>query len=143
LVDALRVRRSGITMGSGVVPQQAFERGLQERSPKKEAPMSPRKMTPPPTRRERPAPRGIRLVVADSQALDRGGMVGLLENERDFEVAGEAATVEETIAQCRALKPDVLVLSLNLPDQDRAPAIPAIRTVLPQLRILALSERGA
>jgi len=105
--------------------------------------MPQRKLTPSPaTRRERSTTRSIRLVIADSQAIDRGGMVGLLENERDFEVAGEAATVEETIAQCRALKPDVLVLSLNLPGQEKAPAIPAIRTVLPQLRILALSERG-
>lgn len=105
--------------------------------------MPQRKLTPTPTpRRERGTTRMIRLVIADSQAIDRGGMVGLLENERDFEVAGEAATVEETIAQCRALKPDVLVLSLNLPGQEKAPAIPAIRTVLPNLRILALSERG-
>ena len=85
----------------------------------------------------------MRLVVADSQAIDRGGLVGMLEDERDFEVAGEAATVAETIQQCRALTPDVLVLSLNLLGQERGPAIPAIRAELPALRILALSERGA
>jgi DNA-binding NarL/FixJ family response regulator len=45
--------------------------------------------------------------------------------------------------QRRALKPDVLVLTLNLPAQDREAAIPAIRAHLPELRILALSERGA
>src|SRR5437016_9926349 len=93
--------------------------------------------------RSRTEAREIRLVLADSQAIDRGGMVGLLENERDFEVAGEAATVDETIAQCRALKPDVLLLSLNLPGQEKTPAIPAIRAALPSLRILALSERGS
>lgn len=82
-------------------------------------------------------------MVADSQAIDRGGLVGMLEDERDFEVAGEAATVTETIQQCRALEPDVLVLSLNLLGQEKGPAIPAIRAELPALRILALSERGA
>ena len=85
----------------------------------------------------------VRIVVADSQAIDRGGLVGLLEDELDFEVVGEAATVAEAIRQCAALKPDVLVLSLNLPDQEEQAAIPAIRAVLPALRILALSERGA
>lgn len=85
----------------------------------------------------------LRIVVADSQAIDRGGLVGMLEDERDFDVVGEAATVAETIQQCRALKPDVLVLSLNLPDQKTGPAIPAIRAELPSLRIVALSERGA
>ena len=85
----------------------------------------------------------VRIVVADSQAIDRGGLVGLLEDERDFEVVGEAASVEETIQQCRALRPDVLVLSLNLQGQEERPAIPAIRSGLPTLRIVALSERGA
>jgi DNA-binding NarL/FixJ family response regulator len=85
----------------------------------------------------------VHIVVADSQAIDRGGLVGLLEDELDFEVVGEAATVEEAVRQCSALKPDVLVLSLNLPDQREDAAIPAIRGVLPDLRIVALSERGA
>jgi DNA-binding NarL/FixJ family response regulator len=89
------------------------------------------------------ARKSIRLVVADSQAIDRGGLVGMLEDEADFEVVGEAATVEETLLECRALKPDVLVLSLNLPDQKNQPAIPALRAELPDLKIVALSERGA
>jgi DNA-binding NarL/FixJ family response regulator len=85
----------------------------------------------------------VRLVVADSQAIDRGGLVVLLEGERDFEIVGEAATVGEAIRQCRALAPDILLLSLNLSGQEEQAAIPAIRAVLPQLRIVALSERGA
>jgi DNA-binding NarL/FixJ family response regulator len=89
-----------------------------------------------------PTPSRVRIVVADSQAIDRGGLVGLLEDERDFEVLGEAATVAETIKQCTALKPDVLLLSLNLPGQDLGAAIPTIRLTLPRLRIVALSERG-
>lgn len=85
----------------------------------------------------------INIVVADSQAIDRGGLVGLIRSEDAFEVVGESATVEETIQQCRSLAPDVLVLTLNLPGQERDAAIPTIRARLPELRILALSERGA
>jgi DNA-binding NarL/FixJ family response regulator len=81
--------------------------------------------------------------VADNQAIDRAGIVGLLSAEESFDVVGEAGTVETSIEQCRALRPDVLVLTLNLPAQDREAAIPAIRARLPGLRILALSERGA
>ena len=66
-----------------------------------------------------PQRRRIRIVVADHQSIDRGGIVGLLERERDFEVVGEAAGLEETIEQCRALEPDVLVLTLSLPGQER------------------------
>jgi DNA-binding NarL/FixJ family response regulator len=83
------------------------------------------------------------MVIADGQVIDRGGLVRLLEDERDFEVVGEAATVAETIRQCRALHPNVLVLALNLPGQEKQPAIPAIRAVVPEQRIVALSERGA
>ena len=81
----------------------------------------------------------VRIVVADSQAIDRGGLVGMLEDERDFEVVGEAATIEDAIRQCAALKPHVLVLSLNLPDQSRAAAIPAIRL---SLAFSAVSNRS-
>lgn len=104
---------------------------------------TPRHTRPSPrsARRER-TPSRVRLVVADHQAIDRGGLVGMLEDERDFEVVGEAARLDEAISQCKALKPDVLVLTLNLPGQEADAAIPAIRNVLPELRIVALSERG-
>jgi len=85
----------------------------------------------------------IRIVVADHHAIDRGGLVGLIERERGFSVVGEAASVDEAILQCRALAPDVLIVTLTLPDQTKAPAIPMLLEKLPQLRILALSDRGA
>lgn len=95
------------------------------------------------TRRSSRKARNIRVVIADGQAIDRAGLVGLIENEPNFVVRGEAASVEEAIHQCRALKPDVLVLSLNIMGQDQQAAIPTIRAALPTQRILALSERGA
>ena len=82
-------------------------------------------------------------MVADHHAIDRAGLVGLLASESSFEIVGEVDTVEQTIERCRVLAPDVLVLTLNLPAQERSAAIPAIRARLPKLRILALSERGA
>lgn len=91
---------------------------------------------------DRSTPR-VRIVVADDYALDRAGLVALLESEDTFEVVAETAGVEETIARCRALEPDVLILALKLCSQDDEAAIPAIRSQLPDLRILALSERSA
>ncbi|MBI3539612.1 MAG: response regulator transcription factor [Candidatus Eisenbacteria bacterium] len=93
-------------------------------------------------RRARRGPAAFRVVVADGQAIDRGGMVGLLEGEPDFEVVGEAASTAECIQQCRSLEPDVLVLALNLAGHDPCSALPAVRTALPRLRVLAVSERG-
>jgi DNA-binding NarL/FixJ family response regulator len=88
-------------------------------------------------------PARIRIVVADHQAIDRAGLVGLLRTEEGFEIVGEAATVEDSVERCRTLAPDVLVLTLNLPARVREWAVATIRARLPGLRILALSERGA
>ena len=85
----------------------------------------------------------IRIVVADHHAIDRGGMVGLLENERDFWVVGEAATVDEALTQCRTLAPDVLVLTMNLPGKQDDAILPYLLSKLPELRIVALSDRGS
>lgn len=100
---------------------------------------------PPAMKRPVHASRPIRIgvFVADHQAIDRAGIVGLLESSGEFEVVGQAATLDETIRQCRALKPAVLLLTLNLPGQDRHAGVPILREQLPEQRILALSERGA
>jgi DNA-binding NarL/FixJ family response regulator len=106
---------------------------------------------PDPARRRRAArkqretdrdPATIRIVVADHQAIDRAGIVGLLDAEPDFEVVGEAASVDEAIQECRSLTPDILILALNLAGNTEAPALPIFRAKLPQLKVLALSERG-
>ncbi len=104
----------------------------------------------PPKRRPRSArhaeparPPRVRVIVADSQAIARGGLVGLIDDERDLEVVGEAATLEETVRQCTALDPDVLVLALNLARQEERPALPAILAALPKLKVLALAERSS
>ena len=91
---------------------------------------------------QRPTSRRIRIVVADHQTIDRRGIVGLLASQRDFEVVGEAGTIEETMRACAALHPDLLLLTLHVGIDGERPPIPAIRSVLPSLRILALSERG-
>src|SRR5262245_29858515 len=108
------------------------ENSMSRRSPRAHAP-----------RRSSRKPRKIRVTVADSQAIDRTGMVELLESEPGFMVRGEAGSVEGAIHQCRPLKPDVLLLSLSLVGQESQAAIPALHAALPTLRILALSERGA
>jgi len=85
----------------------------------------------------------IRVVVGDPHAIDRGGLVWLIDRERGFSVVGEAANVDEVLQQCRALKPDVLVVSVNLPEQREDALVPALLRKLPDLKIVALSDRGA
>lgn len=85
----------------------------------------------------------IRVVVGEPHAIDRGGLVWLIENEQGFAVVGEAASVDEALEECKTLKPDVLIMTMNLPDQSGEAVIPMLLRKLPDLKIVALSDRGA
>ena len=60
----------------------------------------------------------IRVVIADDQQLIRGGFRSLLDSEPDIEVVGEAGTGAEAVAVVTALKPDVVLMDIRMPDGD-------------------------
>lgn len=57
----------------------------------------------------------IRIVIADDHALLRQGIKNVLSLEPDFEVVGEAADGDEAISKVESLKPDILLLDINMP----------------------------
>jgi DNA-binding NarL/FixJ family response regulator len=61
----------------------------------------------------------IRVLIADDNAVIRGGVKALLEAEADdIEVVGEAATGKEAIARADELQPDVVLLDIRMPVMD-------------------------
>ena len=60
----------------------------------------------------------IRVVVADDQALVRGGFSGLLKSAPDLEVAGEAADGLQALELTTRLKPDVVLMDVRMPHMD-------------------------
>lgn len=84
----------------------------------------------------------IRLVVADGNAIDRAGLVALMEREPDFHVVGAAGSLEETLAACARSRPHVLLLTLTLPGAVEDGALPALLSRYPDLRVVALSQVG-
>ena len=88
------------------------------------------------------APSNVRILVADSNAIDRGGLARLIEREERFTVVGEAASVSEVLERCKTTAPDVLVVSMNLPDQREEAMVPLLLRKRPGLKIVALSDRG-
>lgn len=60
----------------------------------------------------------LKIVIADDHHLVRQGLRALLENNQDVEVVGEAGTGYEAVSLVEALKPDVIVMDLSMPQLD-------------------------
>jgi DNA-binding NarL/FixJ family response regulator len=75
--------------------------------------------------------------------MDRRGLIALLESQRDFEVVAEAATGHDAASRCKRVRPDVVIMSIRLPDLDGVSAISFLRAAHPASNVIALAERGA
>jgi DNA-binding NarL/FixJ family response regulator len=81
----------------------------------------------------------IRTVVVDDHAVVRSGIKLLLEREDDIEVVGEAGTAKDAIFRARALKPDVILLDVVMPDESGIEALPKLLHESPETKVLVLS----
>ncbi|MBF6190349.1 MULTISPECIES: response regulator [Nocardia] len=61
---------------------------------------------------------GIRVLVADDQALVRGGFVALLDAQDGIDVVGEADNGEQAVRMTRGLRPDVVLMDIRMPVLD-------------------------
>lgn len=81
----------------------------------------------------------IRVVLADDHALVLEGMRSLLEAEDDMEVVGTASNGTEALEAVRTLKPDVVVLDLQMPAMDGLTCLERIRAEGLKTKVLVLS----
>lgn len=81
----------------------------------------------------------IRILVTDDHAVLRAGLTALLNAEPDFTVVGEAADGSECLRVAQAIQPDVILLDINMPGMNGLEALPLLRQVAPQSRILVLT----
>ena len=81
----------------------------------------------------------IRILVADDHTVIRRGIVGLLNAQSDMEVVAEAGTGREAVAQAMALKPDVALLDVAMPDLNGLGATREIKEQLPAAAVLILT----
>ncbi|HEU4335117.1 MAG TPA: response regulator transcription factor [Candidatus Eisenbacteria bacterium] len=95
------------------------------------------------TDRRAPAPANrIRIVVADKLPLDRRSLVSLLVTQPDFDVVGEAESVEQAAEFCGRLRPNILLIALRIGANVGRTPIVDIRSQAPDTPILAMAERG-
>lgn len=81
----------------------------------------------------------IRVVIADDHTVVRKGIRDLLTDEGDISVIGEARTGLEAIDLALTLRPDVVVMDINMPELSGVEATRQIRAAAPQVRILVLT----
>ena len=84
----------------------------------------------------------IRLLVADDHPVVRDGLRAMLATQPDMELVGEAATGTEAVELARALRPDVVLMDLQMPKLDGPAAIATLRQQAPEVRVLVLTTFG-
>ncbi|MGC9961359.1 MAG: response regulator transcription factor [Acidimicrobiales bacterium] len=82
----------------------------------------------------------LKVFLLDDHEVVRAGIRGLLEADGGIEVVGEAGTAEEAINRVPALRPDVAVLDVRLPDGDGVEVCRELRSRMPELRCLMLTS---
>ncbi|MFD0203189.1 MULTISPECIES: response regulator [Saccharothrix] len=81
----------------------------------------------------------IRVLIADDQALVRGGFRMILESRDDLDVVGEAADGAEAVALTASLDPDVVLMDVRMPGVDGLEATRRIVTSGSPARVLVLT----
>lgn len=82
----------------------------------------------------------LRVLVADDHRLFRQGLIGLMKTRRDLvEVIGEAATGQEAVELAAALRPDVILLDIQMPDGDGLQVAGFIRKLYPEIAVVILT----
>ncbi|WP_306326918.1 response regulator [Streptomyces venezuelae] len=81
-----------------------------------------------------------RVFLVDDHEVVRRGIRDLIDDEPDMEVVGEASTADQALARGPALRPDVAVLDVRLPDGDGISVCRELRSRMPDLACLMLTS---
>jgi DNA-binding NarL/FixJ family response regulator len=78
----------------------------------------------------------IRILVVDDHPVVRDGLTAILETQPDFEVVGEAGDGQEAVAQVERVRPDVVLLDLDMPVLDGLGALQQIMKQQPGTKVI-------
>lgn len=81
----------------------------------------------------------IRILIADDHPVVRDGLVAMLSTQPDFQVVGETADGQGTVTCALELRPDVLLLDLEMPGMDGVQALVKIRQQFPAIQAIVLT----
>lgn len=81
----------------------------------------------------------IRIMIADDHPVLRAGIAAMIEGQSDMCLVAEAANGAEALERFRALRPDVVLMDLQMPRMNGVDAIIAIRKEAPAAKIMVLT----
>ncbi|MBV8987699.1 MAG: response regulator transcription factor [Solirubrobacterales bacterium] len=81
----------------------------------------------------------IRVMIVDDHPVVRDGLTGMLNADPEFEVIGEADNGADAVRRARALKPDVILMDLRMPELDGVGAIRALAAEGVPTQVLVLT----
>ncbi|HXC31237.1 MAG TPA: response regulator, partial [Verrucomicrobiae bacterium] len=88
----------------------------------------------------------IQIMIVDDSVVVRKVLTDVLSGDPDLAIAGWASNGRLALAKLQTLRPDIILLDIEMPEMNGLEAIPEIRKILPHTPIImfsTLTERGA
>lgn len=85
----------------------------------------------------------MRILVVDDHDAVRRGVLSFLRTRPNFDVCGEAVDGEDAIRKAKELRPDVVVMDVNMPKLNGLNATREIQKVLPDTKVVILSQHDS
>lgn len=83
-----------------------------------------------------------RVMLADDHSLFREGLANIISSQPDMQVVGEANDGLEAFVKAQELKPDLILMDVQMPGMDGVEAVQQIKQILPETIIIMLTVRG-
>jgi len=81
----------------------------------------------------------IKVLIADDHSMVRQGLKQILELEKDIEIIGQASNGEEAVKRARELKPDIILMDINMPGTNGIDAIIELKKESKDYKIIVLT----
>ena len=83
--------------------------------------------------------RNVRIAIADDHQLLREGVKRILNMEKDMEVVGECGDGIQVVELCNELRPDVVLMDINMPVENGVVATERLKEFFPEIKVIILS----